>query len=665
MGDHLMPDGRIGLLEGNKMQRYLLCTLLTLGFALCTYAQSLPHYEIQMDSVAYELLYSRDIFSDSLLKVESVRYPSPLSPARTDGWIRFKGHSTRYYPKKAYRLKFDSDFATPIGPARSVNLNAMYTDKSFVRENFCWLAYADLGALVPGSTYATATINGRYKGLFLQVDKIDKYFLTNRGRTRAPMYEADDFYTAADLTIQPDSILKLYYAKEIGDANDYSDIAAMITTLNGADSASFPTVLGTLFDVRSVLNWFAVNVLATEGDSYNKNYYLYRDTTKSTRQWTIIPWDYDLSCGRDGDVTLSYPWDLLNDRFAYTYEPLSGPSNVLKDRFLQSPVLMETFRAYLDSLFTFVWTEQHLSRRLDSLAAIVEPYVQGDPEKWGTYEDFVEQIEALKYYIVARRNYVISTFTRPLGGEYDQATIRPTQLGVPYHGIAVDGRQLATLTVHWMNGLDSVTILAHANDRPPLLPDTSAGYIKRWIEVLPYPPTASFQASLQWMWMEPSAAESEVFNTTNERNLTCHYYRPDGAKAGYVQLPSHVNGFANFVNVEISDTMCALGRHFALFSATPTDVPAAEVATSFRLHQNYPNPFNPATTIRFELSRTSHARLEVYDILGNLLATLVNSTLGAGTYTVRFDGSGLSTGTYFYRLTTDRLVVARMMILIR
>jgi len=618
-----------------------------------------------MDPAAYDLLYTRDIFSDSLLKLTTVRYPAPSSMERTDGWIRFKGHSTRYYPKKAYRLKFDADFAAPIGPVRSLNLNAMYTDKSFIRENFCWLAYADIGALAPGATYATATINSHYKGLFLQVDKIDKYFLTNRGRTRAPMYEADDFYTAADLAIQPDSILKLYYAKEIGDANDYSDLAGMIAALNGADSASFPAVLGNLFDIRSVLNWFAVNVLATEGDSYNKNYFLYRDTSKATQQWTVIPWDYDLSCGRDGDVTLPYPWDLLNDRFVYTYEPLAGPSNVLKDRFLQSPILMDLFRAYLDSLFTFVWTEHHLSQRLDSLAAIVEPYVQTDPEKWGTYEDFVEQIEALKYYIVARRNYIISTFTHPLGGEYDQATIRPAQLEVPYHAVAVDGRQLASLTFHSMSGLDSVTVQAHANERPPMLADTTAGYINRWIEVLPYPTTARFQASLQWMWMEPSAAESEVINTTTERSLSAHYYLPDGAHAGYVQLPSHVNGFANFVNVEISDTMCGTGRYFAVFSETPTDVPVAEEVTSFRLYQNYPNPFNPTTAIRFELSRTSPVRLDVYDILGNLVTTLVNGTLSAGPYTVHLDGSGLSTGAYFLRLAGDRLVVTRRMILIK
>jgi hypothetical protein len=649
------------------MRYSYILVLLVVSAPLLSLAQGLPHYEIQMDPAAYDLLYSRDIFSDSLLKLTTVRYPTALSPERTDGWIRFKGHSTRYYPKKAYRLKFDADVPTPLGPVRSLNLNAMYTDKAFIRENFCWLAYADIGALAPGATYATATINGHDKGLFLQVDKIDKYFLTNRGRKRAPMYEADDLHTSADLTIQPDSILKLYYAKEIGDAADYSDLAAMIATLNGADSTSFPAALDNLFDVRSILGWFAVNILVTEGDSYNKNYFLYRDTSKATHQWTVIPWDYDLSCGRTGDVTIPYPWSLLNDRFAYTFEPLSGPSSVLKDRFLKSPVLMERLRVYLDSLLTNVWTEERLISRVDSLAAVVDPFVRGDPEKWGTYEDFAEQIEALKYYVVARRSYLVSTFTRPLGGEYHQATIHPTQLGVPYHAIAVDGRQLATLTFHSMSGLDSILVLAHAQDRPPFFTDTTLGYVNRWIEILPSPATARFQASLQWMWMEPNAAESEVVNSANERQLRCQYYLPgSGTRDGYVELPSHVNGFGNFVNVEIVDTMCGSGRHFALLPSAPSGVLTGIVeATSFQLLQNYPNPFNPTTEIQFALARSSPTRLEVFNVLGNLVATLIDGTLSAGVHSVRFDASGLASGTYFYRLTGGQSILTKKMLIVR
>ncbi|MEP1307321.1 MAG: T9SS type A sorting domain-containing protein, partial [Balneola sp.] len=68
------------------------------------------------------------------------------------------------------------------------------------------------------------------------------------------------------------------------------------------------------------------------------------------------------------------------------------------------------------------------------------------------------------------------------------------------------------------------------------------------------------------------------------------------------------------------------------------------------LNQNYPNPFNPATTINYALTKDANVRLEVYDILGRLITTLVNDKQKAGWHKVRFDGSAFSSGVYFYRL---------------
>jgi hypothetical protein len=70
----------------------------------------------------------------------------------------------------------------------------------------------------------------------------------------------------------------------------------------------------------------------------------------------------------------------------------------------------------------------------------------------------------------------------------------------------------------------------------------------------------------------------------------------------------------------------------------------------FALEGNYPNPFNPSTSIRFSLDEPGLTRLAVYDVLGREVAVLVNEQLAAGSYTATFDASGLSSGTYLYRL---------------
>ena len=88
--------------------------------------------------------------------------------------------------------------------------------------------------------------------------------------------------------------------------------------------------------------------------------------------------------------------------------------------------------------------------------------------------------------------------------------------------------------------------------------------------------------------------------------------------------------------------------------------------SSITLHQNYPNPFNPTTNISFELPDAQKVTIQVYDMLGRMVATLANQTrYSAGENTVSFDASNLSSGVYIYRLSTVNAVVTRKMTLIK
>ena len=89
------------------------------------------------------------------------------------------------------------------------------------------------------------------------------------------------------------------------------------------------------------------------------------------------------------------------------------------------------------------------------------------------------------------------------------------------------------------------------------------------------------------------------------------------------------------------------------------------VPTQFALCQNYPNPFNPSTTIKFELPRASQVSLSVFDILGREVSVLVNDLRYAGVHEVKFDGSNLASGVYFYRLQAGTYVETRKFILMK
>jgi acetyl esterase/lipase len=89
------------------------------------------------------------------------------------------------------------------------------------------------------------------------------------------------------------------------------------------------------------------------------------------------------------------------------------------------------------------------------------------------------------------------------------------------------------------------------------------------------------------------------------------------------------------------------------------------VPAAFALEQNYPNPFNPATVISYHLPFTIHHSLKIYDLLGREVAVLVDGEKPAGTHSATWDAAGLPSGMYFYRLTTNKFVETKRLLLVR
>ncbi|NBC03241.1 MAG: T9SS type A sorting domain-containing protein, partial [Bacteroidetes bacterium] len=83
------------------------------------------------------------------------------------------------------------------------------------------------------------------------------------------------------------------------------------------------------------------------------------------------------------------------------------------------------------------------------------------------------------------------------------------------------------------------------------------------------------------------------------------------------------------------------------------------------LEQNYPNPFNPTTNIKFEIAETSDVTLNVYNVMGQRVATLVNEVKAPGTYEIAWDAQEMASGIYYYRLRAGGVVFNRQMTLIK
>jgi hypothetical protein len=92
---------------------------------------------------------------------------------------------------------------------------------------------------------------------------------------------------------------------------------------------------------------------------------------------------------------------------------------------------------------------------------------------------------------------------------------------------------------------------------------------------------------------------------------------------------------------------------------------SVQTAFEYALDQNYPNPFNPSTAIQFSLEKPGKTVLEIYNTLGQKVATLVNGELSAGAHRYQWNASGLASGVYFYRLQSNEFVATKKMILVK
>jgi hypothetical protein len=85
----------------------------------------------------------------------------------------------------------------------------------------------------------------------------------------------------------------------------------------------------------------------------------------------------------------------------------------------------------------------------------------------------------------------------------------------------------------------------------------------------------------------------------------------------------------------------------------------------FRLYQNYPNPFNPSTTFRFDLPQRTNVTLQIFDLEGRSVATIIDGMMESGPQEVQFDASGLASGIYLYTLRTGTFVDTKKMVLLK
>ena len=149
-----------------------------------------------------------------------------------------------------------------------------------------------------------------------------------------------------------------------------------------------------------------------------------------------------------------------------------------------------------------------------------------------------------------------------------------------------------------------------------------------------------------------------VANTNSNKGIGVFYWEPDWISAQTFGSP--------WENLAMFDFSGELLSSISAFDSTLTDVVKIDnFVKDFFLYQNYPNPFNPKTKISWQSPVSSWQTLKVYDVLGNEVAIVVNEYREAGSYSINFDASNLSSGVYIYKLQAADYTKSRKMTLVK
>ncbi len=142
--------------------------------------------------------------------------------------------------------------------------------------------------------------------------------------------------------------------------------------------------------------------------------------------------------------------------------------------------------------------------------------------------------------------------------------------------------------------------------------------------------------------------------------------RPYDSTLVYIMFKPYLNeNFFDELNLQWNTEEQRIAQVVKLLGTTVTSVETVPNGFDFHLTQNYPNPFNPTTKIEYTIPKASFVTLKVYDVLGREVTTLVNEGKSAGNYNVEFNGNGLSSGIYFYKIQAGNFSTVKKMILMK
>ncbi|MBU2494018.1 MAG: CotH kinase family protein [Bacteroidetes bacterium] len=564
--------------------------------------------------------------------------------------IEIRGSSSQLFPKKQYGFETwdddgeDLDVSLLGFPEESDwILSAPYSDKTLLRNVLTYKIANDLGRYASRTKFCELVLNGEYMGVYILMEKIKR----DKNRVNIKKLEAEDI--AGDkltggyiikIDKQEGTVTggwnspswnynngnrKVYYQYEYPSGDDLtteqinyiqSFILNFETVLYGSGSDKPFGGYYDIIDIDSFIDFFIVNETAKNVDGYRLSTFLYKNRESEGGKLNLGPvWDFNLAYGNANydDGWKTEGWEVFYDNNSYWRTPFWAM------KLMDNSIFKNRFAKRWNELRSTVLSSNYLNTFIDSTTSDFEQARIRNFEKWNVLdsavwpnyfvgETYEEEIDYLKDWLINRLNWIdenVSQIYSSVEWKNEDEIYTENKYSFSVNDFVSN-----------INNVDSVTFFVN----------TSTAQIK--------------------------TQNDSIYITAN---------------SDYEVL---LRGIAWRDNKKVDFSPAYLIKN----GITSVEEKTNTINSEYSLSQNYPNPFNPTTTISFTIPNVEDANfapstLKVFDVLGREVATLVNEYKSAGTYKVEFDassaGGGLSSGIYFYTITSGKFFATKKMLLIK
>ena len=334
--------------------------------------------------------------------------------------VRMRGGSSAWYPKKSYKFDFNKDqrLLFPSGIRHDeANINTTWADKAFVRQTLSYELYTLAGCVSSGSYPVRLEQNGAFRSVAIFVEEPgEESFLEEHGLDpEGALYKMYNVLNSWQSGVEKKTRLQ----------EGHKDLKQLVQALAQASPQELEILLFDAIDLDQCFNYLAVTSLIHDNDHIAKNYFLYRDSD-GDKEWQFVPWDKDLTWGRNYTIA----GGVLNDTLWAMKDPFShplfgdqahpkndGPHNILIDRIYSNPRTRQMYlcrlRTLMDRFLEVQSIQPHfLESWIDDLVVAMQPDVTLDQAlwgipTWGTGYSFIEDVDRLKHkYLRKRRQHL-------------------------------------------------------------------------------------------------------------------------------------------------------------------------------------------------------------------------------------------------------------------